>query len=1152
MAKRFEQYQDTIARLYPETIRKVVNEGGEETKVLSRPITFCVTNACQLRCKYCLPAGTQIKMSDFSSKAIEDIVEGDEILGFEEHNQSGKHTKLQKGVVTQLHHRKASTISLTFENGQELTITPNHKVLVRRNPNKPEYDYREAGKLKVGQTVYMLPYFDVEENFDFVEDSNYIIGYVISMMQGDGCFKYYPDNPKNKYICRLAVKDEEIIDRMKTYLSYLGIRWGSYQFLVSEKNNVYTEALTFNNKASYDILMSLIDDNFNFNTKLNYYKGYLAGLYDAEGHIDKDKSIISLANTDMKIIAEIENALKALGIPYKTSFAHETINGKNLWQVRILGKQSNKYCYKFLQSIHNVVSRKRFDSFYNNSLLKQMKIIDIKENADEIDVYNIGTTCHTYIANNVAVHNCYETHKGNSFMSFETAKKFIDLLLSGEKGMDKYINPDISPAVVIEFIGGEPFLAIDLMDEIMDYWMDRTTELMHPWADKYMISICSNGVAYFEPKVQKFLEKHKDHMSFSVTIDGNKELHNACRVYAGTDIGCYDEAVAAAKDWMDRGYYMGSKVTLAPSNIQYMYDAIMHMVDMGYNEVLANCVYEAEWSNEDALLFYEQGKKLADEFLERNLDFENEFYCSLYEENYFHPKDENDVENWCGGNGVMIACDWDGEIYPCIRYMEMSLGNDQPKLPIGNVDDGIMQTPEQLQNVKCLQCVNRRTQSTDECFNCPIAEGCSWCFPAGTLVSTPNGLIPIEQLEIGDFVYDKDGVARKVYNNLKRETNNLVYVKAAGVQDLLTTKEHPFWAKTVIKRNNNIPTYSEPHWVAAEDLNVADRIGLYVPSLGDKDFDKHKAYILGRYIGDGWKTPSNRKKHPFKYYICCSYDEAGFFERKLKKAGIKYSKSRNKTVVEYRLCITGNEDIISLLDRCGRYAKDKHVPYEVYSWNKKAVKAFLQGYFDADGYFDMKSQNMRYTSISKELVYQIAELVRAVYHKNVSISVRDYLNGKGTINGRTVNMSTAYEGRFNINPSKHFYDFDDENNIMWVNISKSHKEVPQTEIVYNLSVEDNPTFIANGCIVHNCTAWNYQLFGTPDKRCTRICPMHKARCLFNIYFWNKYYLKNNLLKCMDINIPEEWALEIISQEEFDMLKDLYEQAKRNRQLVQKQ
>ena len=322
---------------------------------------------------------------------------------------------------------------------------------------------------------------------------------------------------------------------------------------------------------------------------------------------------------------------------------------------------------------------------------------------------------------------CYEQHKGNRYMDFETAKKFIDLLLSGEKGMDKYINPDISPAVTIEFIGGEPFLAVDLMDQIVDYWMDRTTELMHPWADKFVISVCSNGVAYFEPKVQKFLKKHKDRISFSVTIDGSKELHDACRVYAGTNIGCYDEAVAAAKDWMDRGYYMGSKITLAPENIQYMSNAILHMIDLGYTEVLANCAYEPEYTKKEALLFYQQGKQLADEFLNRNLDFDNEFYCSLYEPDFFKPKKETDLENWCGGNGVMIACDWDGEIYPCIRYMEMSLGNDQPKLPIGNVDDGLMQTPEQLQNVKCLQCINRRTQSTDECFYCPIAEGCSWC-----------------------------------------------------------------------------------------------------------------------------------------------------------------------------------------------------------------------------------------------------------------------------------------------------------------------------------------------------------------------------------------------------------------------------------------
>lgn len=369
---------------------------------------------------------------------------------------------------------------------------------------------------------------------------------------------------------------------------------------------------------------------------------------------------------------------------------------------------------------------KRFEQYQDMIARLYPEKTSLKEESEEKILSRPITFCVTN-ACQLRCTYCYEQHKGNCYMDFETAKKFIDLLLSGEKGMDKYINPDISPAVTIEFIGGEPFLAIDLMDQIVDYWMDRTTELMHPWADKFIISVCSNGVAYFDPKVQNFLKKHKDRISFSVTIDGNKELHNACRVYAGTNIGCYDEAVAAAKDWMDKGYYMGSKITLAPENLKYMSQAILHMVDLGYTEILANCAYEPKYTSQDALLFYKEGKKLADEFLNRNLNFDNNFYCSLYEPDYFKPKQETDIENWCGGNGVMIACDWDGEIYPCIRYMEMSLGNDQPKLPIGNVDDGLMQTPEQIQNVKCLQCVNRRTQSTDECFYCPIAEGCSWC-----------------------------------------------------------------------------------------------------------------------------------------------------------------------------------------------------------------------------------------------------------------------------------------------------------------------------------------------------------------------------------------------------------------------------------------
>lgn len=75
----------------------------------------------------------------------------------------------------------------------------------------------------------------------------------------------------------------------------------------------------------------------------------------------------------------------------------------------------------------------------------------------------------------------------------------------------------------------------------------------------------------------------------------------------------------------------------------------------------------------------------------------------------------------------MLAVDPDGNLYPCLRYMKSSLGDDQPPIIIGNVWDGIGTTPETAQWIKCLGCITRRTESTDECFYCPIANGCSEC-----------------------------------------------------------------------------------------------------------------------------------------------------------------------------------------------------------------------------------------------------------------------------------------------------------------------------------------------------------------------------------------------------------------------------------------
>lgn len=325
---------------------------------------------------------------------------------------------------------------------------------------------------------------------------------------------------------------------------------------------------------------------------------------------------------------------------------------------------------------------------------------------------------------NLACTYCYQTNKGKRQMSFDTAKKLVDALLSNDPKLNGYVTPENSPAIIIDFIGGEPFMNIDVIYRICDYFLDKTISMTHPWALLHRFSLCSNGVLYFDKKVQKFLDKYQDSLSLNITLDGNKELHDSCRVFPDGSPS-YDLALAATQDWMSRGFYMGSKITIAPANLPYLYDAIIHMVELGYTEIFANTVFEEGWNIEHAIEFYKQLKILADYWIDN--DMVDTHYLSLFEEDMFVPQNESDNQNYCGGTGLMLSMDPDGYLFPCIRYMETSLGNNQTPMCIGHIDTGIGIKPCHKNCIDCLNKITRRSQSTDECFYCPIGQGCAWC-----------------------------------------------------------------------------------------------------------------------------------------------------------------------------------------------------------------------------------------------------------------------------------------------------------------------------------------------------------------------------------------------------------------------------------------
>lgn len=139
------------------------------------------------------------------------------------------------------------------------------------------------------------------------------------------------------------------------------------------------------------------------------------------------------------------------------------------------------------------------------------------------------------------------------------------------------------------------------------------------------------------------------------------------------------------------------------------------------------------------------------------------------------------------------------------------------------------------------------------------------------------------------------------------------------------------------------------------------------------------------------------------------------------------------------------------------------------------------------------------------------------------------------IEGRLVNNSDSYEGRFYWRePAHKYYEYDEENNIMWVNIREEPCSITELE-VYNLTVANTNTYIANGAIVHNCSAENYNEFGTYNKRSINICWMHRANSLANVYYWNKYYKLHNIKNTFPLYLPRNIAEKIITNHEYNEL-----------------
>lgn len=361
--------------------------------------------------------------------------------------------------------------------------------------------------------------------------------------------------------------------------------------------------------------------------------------------------------------------------------------------------------------------------------------------SDEEEVKNI--TLQITENCNLSCSYCYQIQKSHKKMDVETGKAIIDSWFQMSKNSDNPIINDKTKGLVIEFIGGEPFLEIDLIETLCDYYIDKCLKEQSDWIKYTRFCITSNGILYNTEKVQHFLKKFHQWLSLNISIDGPKDIHDACRCFSDGS-GSFDVANAADKqfinDYPSLGLF-GTKATISPQNLIDIYRIIEFFVNEQKQNIFINPIFEHNWTIDQAQTYYNQLKNTADYLL--NLD--KEIYISLFNTDFFCPIEENDLDTWCGGNGKMLAYNTDGVAFPCLRFMESSLGSNIKPIIIG--DKNALLINECEQNIfNKLSSINRRTKNDDECFNCPIAKGCSDC--EGWNYQSANGILGIKNKNI--------------------------------------------------------------------------------------------------------------------------------------------------------------------------------------------------------------------------------------------------------------------------------------------------------------------------------------------------------------------------------------------------------------------
>ena len=361
------------------------------------------------------------------------------------------------------------------------------------------------------------------------------------------------------------------------------------------------------------------------------------------------------------------------------------------------------------------------------------------------------------------------------------------------------------------------------------------------------------------------------------------------------------------------------------------------------------------------------------------------------------------------------------------------------------------------------------------------------CIFGGQWVLTENGYSLIENINIGDKVYTHKGNFKNVINKHSHlERKKLRYdINAFGFNhNLSVTHDHELYVyNTEYKsfvwveakdidinkhcltiKSNPIPKSRKKYLIVNNYVNdsfinncgVKQNNGRLV-KLSDKvELTNDLLYAFGFFIADGWTSISDKKSATVN--VCQKINNSKMFDAsehiiKILKDSFSFDKYSSYTDKNNcKTCTLHSKNLaINFKNWFGGNVYKKQLPEWVDKLNEEQLTYLLDGYYHGDGYQRKTTQQAATASLKL-----ISQLIR--YNANLGRTVS--LTNKGYCDYRIeYNLDGVENKRINLIDDYIVYP------IKSINISKPKRG---KERVYDLSVEDDHSFVVGNYNVHNC------------------------------------------------------------------------------------